>query len=137
MAGLHMLFAYMHFLDPQQVNTSPFTRVVRAHACYQHAELYSTDVKEMDCDALPIEPEPSHSSLLALQAADIIFSNTQPIDPLQIPLHRVMATGYAAAAHTFWTLKASNALDAHMCIPDTDTMPVSSPLGFTYSTQSN
>ncbi|KAK9914982.1 hypothetical protein WJX75_003324 [Coccomyxa subellipsoidea] len=60
MAGLHMLFAYMHFLAPQQ-------------------------------------------------AADIIFSNTQPIDPLQFPLHRVMATGYAAAAHTFWTLKAMHA----------------------------
>lgn len=41
------------------------------------------------------------------QAADIVFANAaQPIDPLQIPLHRVLATGYAAAAHTFCTLKA-------------------------------
>ncbi|BDA43139.1 hypothetical protein COCOBI_04-1500 [Coccomyxa sp. Obi] len=64
MAVLHMLFTYMHFLDPQQ-------------------------------------------------AADIVFTNAaQPIDPLQIPLHRVLATGYAAAAHTFWTLKAKTPAQA-------------------------
>ena len=45
--------------------------------------------------------------LFSMQAAEIVFTNAaHPIDPLQVPLHGVLATGYAAAAHTFWTLKA-------------------------------
>lgn len=51
--------------------------------------------------------------MFLMQAADIVFTNTpQQIDPLQIPLHRVLATGYAAAAHTFWTLKARDSAQA-------------------------
>lgn len=46
-----------------------------------------------------------------LQAADIVFAHAaQPIGPLQIVLHRVLAIGYAAATHTFWTLKASTSV---------------------------
>lgn len=43
---------------------------------------------------------------LAMQAADIIFASTAyPLNVLQIPLHKLMGTGYLAAAIAFWTLK--------------------------------
>lgn len=41
-----------------------------------------------------------------MQAADIIFSSTAyPLNVLQIPLHKLMGTGYLAAAIACWTLK--------------------------------
>ncbi len=91
MALMHMLFAYMHFLDPQQVTFIQCS--VSTYAFLQDQMVYKR--------------EQTGQCMFPMQAADIVFTNAvQPIDPLQIPLHRVLATGYAAAAHTFWTLKA-------------------------------
>lgn len=41
-----------------------------------------------------------------MQAADIIFASAAyPLNVLQIPLHKLMGTGYLAAAVASWTLK--------------------------------
>lgn len=50
----------------------------------------------------------------AVQAADVIFASTAyPLNVLQIPLHKLLGTGYLAAAIAFWTLK----VHLPLCMP--------------------
>ncbi|CAL8468869.1 g8410 [Coccomyxa elongata] len=84
-----------------------------------HVSAKAEDAEPLDYPVTPAEAKPVYATLAALQlllalphfvspemAADIIFASTAyPLNVLQIPLHKLMGTGYLAAAIAFWTLK--------------------------------